>query len=121
MKMSGGLDWHGGFRLTYSHGPYTPGYAVFRLGREYEKLMFVLGYENFESGAGGNGSYTEPSIFTVTADGRKILDEVVYPYGIPHRFTLDIKGVDELKFQIVSGSGGRGDFVEKGGDTGGDR
>ena len=105
MKMSGGLDWHGGFRLTYSHGPYTPGYAVFRLGREYEKLMFVLGYENFESGAGGNGSYTEPSIFTVTADGRKILDEVVYPYGIPHRFTLDIKGVDELKFQIVSGSG----------------
>lgn len=44
------------------------GYAVFRLGREYEKLMFVLGFENFASGAGGNGSYTEPSIFTVTAD-----------------------------------------------------
>ena len=103
--MSGGLSWYGGFTVGHSVGPYTPGYATFQLGGKYDRLMFVLGHENFNTGAGGTGIATDPIIFTVLADGRKILDKVIYPYGIPERITLDIEGVNELKFVMVSGAG----------------
>lgn len=105
IAMSGGLNWYGGFTVSHAVGPYTPGYATFRLDGKYDKLMFVLGHENFNTGAGGSGISVEPSIFTVLADGKKIMDELVYPYGIPKRITLDIKGVDELKFMLVQGPG----------------
>lgn len=105
MALSGGLKWYGGFTIGHTMGPYTPGYATFKLGGKYEKLMFVLGHENFTTGAGGTGISTDARIFTVYADGRKVVDEVIYPYGIPKRITLDIKGVDELKFVLVKGAG----------------
>ncbi len=105
IAMSGGLEWYGGFTIGHTMGPYKPGYAVFDLGGRYETLMFVLGHENFNMGAGGTGIATDPNIVTVYADGRKVVDEVVYPYGIPKRITLDVKGVSELKFLLVSGTG----------------
>lgn len=105
IAMSGGLDWYGGFTIGHSVGPYVPGYATFRLGKKYDKLMFVLGHENFNRGAGGTGIAVDPCIFTIQADGKKIFDELVYPYGIPKRITLDVKDVDELKFALVSGGG----------------
>ena len=43
MELTGGLDWYGGFTIGASVGPYKPGYATFRLGGQYESLMFVLG------------------------------------------------------------------------------
>ena len=33
----GGMDWDGGFVVSYSVGPYDPGRAVFKLGGKYEK------------------------------------------------------------------------------------
>ena len=105
IAMSGGLSWYGGFTIGHSMGPYKPGYATFKLGGEYETLMFVLGHENFGRGAGGTGVDTEVRIFTVYADGRKVVDELVYPYGVPKRIKLNINGVDELKFELVSGQG----------------
>ena len=105
MALSGGLKWYGGFTIGYSSGPYKPGFATFQLGGKYETLMFVLGHENTGTGAGGTGIDTDPRIVTVYADGRKIMDEVVYPYGIPKRISLNIAGVNELKFILVSGSG----------------
>lgn len=103
--ISGGLDWYGGFTIGHSVGPYVPGFATFQIGGKYDKLMFVLGHENFNMGAGGSGVATDPCIFTVTADGKKILDRLIYPYGVPERITLDIRGVNELKFSLVQGGG----------------
>lgn len=99
IAMSGGLKWYGGFTVSHSTGPYVPGFATFDLGGRYDKLMFVLGYEKKND----SGVDTEPCIFTVHADGRKILDKKIYPYGVPERITLNVEGVNELKFQLVTG------------------
>ena len=105
IAMSGGLEWYGGFTIGSSSGGDGSGYATFRLGGKYERLLFVLGHANFGLGAGGTGIDTETRIFTVYADGRKVVDELVYTYGIPKRFSLDVGGVDELKFVLVTGRG----------------
>ncbi len=98
MELTGGLDWYGGFTIGASVGPYKPGYATFRLGGQYESLMFVLGRiydpESLDY---------EPAIVTVYADGKKIADEVVRKYDVPRRMTLDVKGADELRFVLVKG------------------
>ena len=98
MNLAGGLDWHAGFTIGSTLAPYVPGHASFRLGGEYESIMFVLGRiydpESFDN---------EPAVVTVYADGRKIADEIVRKYDVPRRMTLDIRGVDELEFAIVKG------------------
>ena len=98
MKLTGGLDWSGGFTIGSTQGPYRPGFAKFRLGGEYESIMFVLGRiydpESFDN---------DPAIVTVYADGKKIADEVVRKYDVPRRMRLDISGADELEFTIVKG------------------
>lgn len=98
IHLSGGLSWQGGFTIGSSQGPYQPGYATFRLGGAYETLLFVLGLED-ESYEG------DPRVVTVYADGRKVVDEVVRQYGIPKRIRVDVTGVDELKFVLVTGEG----------------
>lgn len=104
--MRGGLAWYGGFTIGHTVAPYSPGYVTFDIGGKYEKLMFVLGHEE-PNGLFGKENYTgismEPGIFAVYADGKKILDEKVYQYWVPKRFTLDIAGVRELKFAVVTG------------------
>ena len=35
MALSGGLKWYGGFTIGHTMGPYTPGYATFKLGGKY--------------------------------------------------------------------------------------
>lgn len=105
IAMSGGLDWCGGFTLKQVMGSEDPGYATFRLGGKYDKLMFVLGHANTNTGAGGSGIDTEARIVTVYVDGRKVVDKLVYPYGIPERMTVDVAGADELKFVLVRGGG----------------
>ncbi len=98
INLEGGLVWKAGFTIGSSQGPYKPGYAAFRLGGEYEYVMFVLGRihdpESLDYG---------PAVVTVYADGRKIADEVIYRYAVPKRMKLDIRGADELKFVIVKG------------------
>ena len=105
IAMSGGLAWYGGFTLKQVMGSDAPGYATFRLGGRYDRLLFVLGHENTNIGAGGTGIDREARVVTVYADGRKVVDELVYPYGVPKRMEMDLAGVDELKFVLVSGGG----------------
>lgn len=94
----GGLKWQGGFTIGHTDGPFAPGYATFNIGGRYDKLMFVLGYLI-------SGIDNDTVIFTVLADGQKIFDRVIYVHSTEERVTLDIKGVKELKFQIVTGHG----------------
>lgn len=98
LAMQGGQSWYGGFLLNTLHLPTTPGRATFRLGGQYETIMFAVGMHPETFGE-------ESCAVTVTADGRKIFDEVVRHYDVPRRFTLDISGVDELKFAIAAGDG----------------
>lgn len=105
IDMSGGLAWYGGFTLSQVMLSDDPGYAVFDLGGKYDKLMFVLGHADFNTGSGGTGISVDARIVTVYADGRKVLDKLVYPYDTPQRITLDIRGVNELKFVLVRGGG----------------
>ena len=101
MAMSGGLEWYGGFTLSHRYGTNSSGHVTFDLGGEYETLMFVFGCMNTNTGAGGTGIDSEPSIFTVHVDGNKVLDKVVYPYGLPERAVLDVRGAEEVKFGLV--------------------
>ena len=105
IAMSGGLQWYGGFTIGHSVGPYKAGYAVFDLGGSYDKLMFVLGHQDYYDGSGGSGVDTSPKVFTVHVDGRKVLDKVIYAYSLPERITLDVKGAHEVKFILVQGYG----------------
>lgn len=98
MDLAGGLDWGNGFSIGSSLAPYKPGYAVFKAGKEYSTMKFVLGrFYDPES------LDYEPAVVTVYADGRKIADEIVRRYDVPRRMELDIRGADELKFVIVKG------------------
>lgn len=98
LNLSGGLKWQGGFTIGNTQGPYQPGYAIFNLGGKYDTILFVLGLE-------ADSYVSDPRVVTVYADGRKVMDEVVRNFGIPKRIRLDIKGVNELKFVLVSGEG----------------
>ena len=40
-------------------------------------------------------------VVTVTADGKKILDEKIRGYEIPRKYTLNVAGVKEITFRIV--------------------
>ncbi len=103
ISMSGGLQWYGGFTISHALSTYDPGYAVFELGGKYETLLFVMGHLTTNTGAGGSGIDTNPGSITVYADGVKVLDKKVYPYGIPERMSLNINGVNRLEFRLVAG------------------
>lgn len=98
----GGYDYKKWF---YIEGPGSgliggePGVAVFRLGGKYSKVSFVLGAA-FANPAGNKGTV----IATVTGDGKRLLDQPIHDYDAPRFFTLDVTGVDELKFMAIRGS-----------------
>ena len=73
------------------------GYAVYKLNRAYSKLSFFLSPTAFV------GKPTDKSILTVTADGKRVLDQPVFNYDAPRFITIDVKNVDELRFKVVVG------------------
>ncbi len=103
VSMSGGLDWYGGFTIGHGVGPYVPGFAEFDLGGKYETMMFVAGHETTSTGAGGSGISLDPAIVVIYCDGVKVRDGLIYPYGIPKRISLDVRGVNKVEFKLVQG------------------
>lgn len=93
-KMGFSLDCAGSGTITQM----DPGYVVFNLNGAYSKLTFVLGPVS----ANPNGDKYN-SVATVTADGRRLLDEIVRDHDTPRYITLDVTGVDELKFYTPRG------------------
>ena len=101
----GGLEWEEGFVLTYTSGPSRFGFATFPLGGKYDRISFVIG--NTRGGVDAplytndpNPYDTTVGIIGVYADGNKILDKKLSVSDTPEFITLDIKGVNELKFAI---------------------
>ena len=76
------------------------GYAVFHVGGKYEKISFVMGPgRSVKFAAADDANH----LVLVMADGRRILDEVVYEWSAPREYVLDISGVDELRFEHWTG------------------
>ena len=73
-----------------------PGKVVFSLKGAYSKLSFVIGPSY-------NSSYGASSIVTISADGKRLMDEVFFGQDAPRFYTLDVTGADELTFSIPRG------------------
>lgn len=91
----GGVPYRNGFELRTTYGPTEPGYAEFSLKGRYSTLTFILGCSHAESAG------TDKAVLAVRGDGRKLMERVVTEYDVPQRVTLDITGVDRLRFEIV--------------------
>lgn len=74
-----------------------PGYAVFNLKGAYEKMTFVMGPSR-QIGEDDN------VIVTIKGDGSFLLDEVVSSHDAPKAFSIDVNGVDELRFDLPRGT-----------------
>lgn len=77
-------------------------YAEFSLKGQYEKVSFIMGpgrrtADRFAAGDKGT------DIILVTADGRRLVDDVLHQWDAPKIVTLDISGVDLLRFEDWSG------------------
>lgn len=97
-----GYNVKGGFTLGSPSGGLiadnVPGKAVFNLKGAYGKMTLIMGPSAFGSYGSGN------SIVTISGDGKRLLDEVVFGYDAPRFYTFDVAGVNELTFTIPRGS-----------------
>lgn len=96
-------DYKGGFKLKTGQGGLISaddpgGHAVFHLGGTYEKLSFVVGPDNPNS-AGDSKNV----IVTVSADGETLFDEVVWDHDAPREVVLDVKGAQDVRFEVLRG------------------
>ena len=92
LEIQGGDVWNNCFTLGVINNYH--GYAVFHLGGKYESISFILGAEKSH---GGN----DPNIVQIHADGKRIFDYVLRDGDLGQHFTLNISGVDKLKFSLV--------------------
>ncbi len=102
--MMGGLAVTSGFslgqRAQYLITPPKVGKVSFPLGGKYSKLTFMMGPM-----ADSEHVSDSPTIVTVRADGRKLLDEKFQDYDISRPYEIDVTGVRELTFDILAGDG----------------
>ena len=88
------------------------GHVVYNLNGTYDKLSFVMGPYGGEYNTGEFEYFNGPNsagdgsnvIVTVKGDGRTLLDEVVWNHDAPREVVLDVKGIKELRFDVMRGS-----------------
>lgn len=102
--MMGGLAVTSGFALgqptQYLIAPEKIGKVSFSLRGKYSKLTFMMGPM-----ADSEHISDRPTIVTVSADGRKLLDEKFQDYDISRPFEIDVTGAQEVTFDILAGEG----------------
>lgn len=102
--MMGGLAVTTGFSLgqptQYLFAPEKVGKVSFSLGGKYSKLTFMMGPM-----ADSQHISDRPTIVTVRADGRKLLDEKFQDYDISRSFEIDVTGAQEVTFDVIAGDG----------------
>ncbi len=91
----GGMRYKKGFEMRTTEGPTQLGYAEFSLNGKYKTINFIIGSTET------NSVSKKKSIVIVTADGKKLMDKIISACDVPQRVSLDITGVDKLKFEIV--------------------
>ena len=99
-------SYKGGFSLKTGKGGLIDGtktgYVEFSLKGAYSKLSFVVG-------PGGKYSPNSASdgrdvILTIKGDGQKIFDQVIRDHDAPKEYTVDVSGVDKIRFDLPHGS-----------------
>lgn len=80
----------------------NPGYVVFDLGGKYDRLSFIAGSAEMVGQNAGN-ALNGDVIFTVTADGNRLVDDVVRITDVPKEYVLDVKGVHKIRFALPRG------------------
>ena len=98
-------NYKGGFSLRSGKGGLISGdktgFAEFSLKGAYDKMSFVVGPGGRNSpNSAGDGSNV---ILTIKGDGRKIFDQVIWDHDAPKEYTIDIAGVDRLRFDLPQG------------------
>lgn len=93
----GGVDYTNGFGLWILQGPTKHGFVEYSLKGKYSRLSFIMGTSPFHQ------ADREKGVFAVYGDGNTLLDKVITPNSTPERITLDVSGVDILRFEIVTG------------------
>lgn len=98
----GGYEVRYGFTLGSPEGGLIadkiPSKAVFNLKGAYSKITLIAG-----PNTAGTLSNKSNSIVTITADGRRIFDEVIFGHDAPRFYTLDVNGVNEIVFSVPRG------------------
>lgn len=102
--MMGGLAVSSGFSLgqesQYLIAPEKIGKVSFPLNGKYSKLTFMMGPM-----ANSKHISNTPTIITVRADGKKLVDEKFFDFDISRPFEIDVTGAQEVTFDILSGEG----------------
>lgn len=102
--MMGGLAVTSGFSLgqstQYLITPSKIGKVTFILDGKYSKLTFMMGPM-----ADSHHVSNKPTIVTVRADGRKLLDEKFLDYDISRPYEIDVTGARKVTFDILAGEG----------------
>lgn len=98
-------NYKGGFALNSGKGGLISGtktgYVEFSLKGAYSKLSFVVGPGGKCSpNSGGDGSDV---ILTIKGDGEKIFDQIIRNHDAPKEYTVDISGVDKIRFDLPHG------------------
>lgn len=91
----GGVPYKNGFQLRTTYGPTEPGYVEFSLKGKYKTLTFILGSTQ------DNGGGADKAVLAIRGDGNKLMERIVAEYDVPQRVSLDVTGVDILRFEIV--------------------
>ena len=98
----GGYEVRYGFTLGSPEGGLIadkiPSTAVFNLKGAYSKITLIAG-----PNTAGTLSNKSNSIVTITADGRRIFDEVIFGHDAPRFYTFDVTGVNEIIFSVPRG------------------
>lgn len=98
----GGYEVRYGFTLGSPEGGLIadkiPSKAVFNLKGSYSKITLIAG-----PNTAGTLSNKSNSIVTITADGRRIFDEVIFGHDAPRFYTFDVTGVNEIVFSVPRG------------------
>jgi hypothetical protein len=92
---------NGGFGLAgAAHGLIGKddhGFATFQLAKKYAKMTFWLGPTYYAGGP------KDKDVLTITADGRRVLDQKVFNYDAPRFITIDVTDVEEVTFKVLIG------------------
>lgn len=95
----GGVPYKEGFVIQYNFGKSDAkkyGYVEYKLGKRYSKLQFIFGTIT-------NKNPDNAGVLVVSGDGQNLLDKVVKAQAVPTVITLDVTGVDILRFEQVTG------------------
>lgn len=88
----GGITYNNGFSLSHSPSNDTHGWVEFSLKGKYKTLTFICGSADYWDHVG---------ILAIRGDGRKLFETKVRGISTPERISVDITGVDILRFETL--------------------